>query len=588
MAIQAGGTTGTQANSQVNAATATQATKPAPMPANSQAGMQVVRLWSAETGELQFEWAGHKAEVTAVAFSPDGRFLYSGDANGRGQLWDLKNPGQGQRLDWHTSKITAAIFLPDSSRLLTASDDQTVCQWSLPGESVAGESTATVVNTQPLAALTLKHPDTVWSVDVSRDGKQALTSCADGMARVWQLEPAQITKSFQPRGGAISFGVFVPDGRTALAVDTTRRTVHQWDLSTGQERLYPDPQRGTGPCLDLQRLGGLVWTAIFAPDGRDILTVGGNEARRWNLLTQSEVMSFSPHRAVATASFSSDQRQVVTASWDHSAKIWDAQTGAPLRKLTGHTQQLNSAVFSPSDSDIVLTASDDRTARLWQASEERVLATLSHPAAVRVATFSDDGNLLVTACDDGVARIWQVTDLAQPSQQLRGHAGPVLAAQFSRDGTYVVTGSSDNSARIWDAATGASLQVLAAHTAAVTAVGFSPDGTRILTASEDFTARLWDRQRGREILNLKGHSQAVTSIAFSPSGRYVLTGSRDGTAILWLARDGTRLPNEPEAEDSDDQPVKPADESSSAETPRPAKVSEPHDAVETTSARGAM
>jgi len=385
--------------------------------------------------------------------------------------------------------------------------------------------------------LVLKHPDTVWSIDISRDGQRALTSCADGQARLWQLDPPQVVTSFQPTGGSISFGALSPDGQTALAVDTTRRTVHQWNLETAQERLYPDPQRGTGPCLDLQRLGGLVWTALFTPDGRDILTVGGNEARRWDVTTQSEVMSFSPHRAVASASFSSDQQQVVTASWDHSAKIWDATSGAPLRKLTGHTQQLNSAVFSPVDKELVLTASDDRTARLWNANEERVIAMLSHPAAVRIASFSADGQSIVTGCDDGLARIWKREQMAQPVLELRGHDGPILAAQFSRDGAFVVTGSGDNTARIWDVASGASLQVLAAHTAAVTAVGFSPDGTRVLTASEDFTSRLWDRQRGREIMNLKGHSQAVTSIAFSPSGRYVLTASRDGTAILWLARE---------------------------------------------------
>ena len=500
-------------------------------------GTQVVRLWSAETGQLKYEWAGHKSEVTAVAFSPNGRFLYSGDANGRGQLWDLQTPGSSQRLDWHTSKITAAVFLPDGARLLTASDDNTVCQWDTRGGSDTSVPEAKPAAVQPLSTLALKHPDTVWSIDISRDGKRALTSCADGQARLWQLDPPQVVRSFQPNGGAISFGALAPDGQTALAVDTTRRTVHQWNLETAQERLYPDPQRGTGPCLDLQRLGGLVWTALFTPDGRDILTVGGNEARRWDVTTQSEVMSFSPHRAVASASFSSDQQQVVTASWDHSAKIWDATTGAPLRKLTGHTQQLNSALFSPVDKALVLTASDDRTARLWNANEERVIATLSHPAAVRVAAFSADGQGIVTGCDDGLARIWKREETAQPVLELRGHDGPILAAQFSRDGAFVVTGSGDNTARIWDVASGASLQVLAAHTAAVTAVGFSPDGTRVLTASEDFTSRLWDRQRGREIMNLKGHSQAVTSITFSSSGRYVLTASRDGTAILWLARE---------------------------------------------------
>jgi hypothetical protein len=59
-------------------------------------------------------------------------------------------------------------------------------------------------------------------------------------------------------------------------------------------------------------------------------------------------------------------RQIVTASADKTARIWDAATGRQLLLLSGHTDRLSSAAFSPEGRQIV-TASEDNTARIWQA-----------------------------------------------------------------------------------------------------------------------------------------------------------------------------------------------------------------------------
>ena len=62
--------------------------------------------------------------------------------------------------------------------------------------------------------------------------------------------------------------------------------------------------------------------------------------------------------------------------------LWDAKNGAALATLTGHTQAVSSAVFSP-DGSRVVTASWDNTARLWDAMTGAALATLTgHKKAV--------------------------------------------------------------------------------------------------------------------------------------------------------------------------------------------------------------
>jgi WD40 repeat protein len=73
---------------------------------------------------------------------------------------------------------------------------------------------------------------------------------------------------------------------------------------------------------------------------------------------------FGHTRGVWTAEFSPDGKRVVTASFDKTARVWDAATGGALATLAGHDDLLRSAYFSP-DGERVVTASKDNMARVW-------------------------------------------------------------------------------------------------------------------------------------------------------------------------------------------------------------------------------
>jgi WD40 repeat protein len=71
---------------------------------------------------------------------------------------------------------------------------------------------------------------------------------------------------------------------------------------------------------------------------------------------------------VVSATFSPDGKRIVTASWDNTARLWDADTGKQIGEpLTGHTNFVLSAAFSP-DGKRIVTTSFDQTARLWEIS----------------------------------------------------------------------------------------------------------------------------------------------------------------------------------------------------------------------------
>ncbi len=67
---------------------------------------------------------------------------------------------------------------------------------------------------------------------------------------------------------------------------------------------------------------------------------------------------------MASAGFSPDGRRIVTASWDTTARVWDARSGATLAVLQGHENRVDGATFSP-DGRRVITVPRDKAARLW-------------------------------------------------------------------------------------------------------------------------------------------------------------------------------------------------------------------------------
>ena len=80
--------------------------------------------------------------------------------------------------------------------------------------------------------------------------------------------------------------------------------------------------------------------------------------------------------------FSPDGRTVLTASWDRTARLWDARTGEPIGPPMVHDDWVSSVAFSP-DGRTILTGSYDRTARLWDRATGRPIGEPLTPSALR-------------------------------------------------------------------------------------------------------------------------------------------------------------------------------------------------------------
>ncbi|MEG4920077.1 CHAT domain-containing protein, partial [Microcoleus sp. F10-D1] len=282
----------------------------------------------------------------------------------------------------------------------------------------------------------------------------------------------------------------------------------------------------------------------FSPDGRQILTASQDKkARLWdlkgNLLTE-----FQGQEGVSRAIFSPDGRQILTlGADDKTTRLWDTQ-GNPLSVLRGSgSLGIYSAIFSP-DGRQILTAGGsgggDDTARLWDL-KGNLLAELKPPEKLwgRIATsavFSPDGRQILTASNDKTARLWDLK--GNLLVEFRGHEDGVNSAVFSPDGRQILTASDHEAARLWDLK-GNLLAEFRGHRKRLTTAVFSPDGNQILTYAWAETARLWDT-KGNLLTEFREDEKYFYSAVFSPDGNQILTISNDaangidpGIARLW-------------------------------------------------------
>jgi WD40 repeat protein len=111
---------------------------------------------------------------------------------------------------------------------------------------------------------------------------------------------------------------------------------------------------------------------------------------------------------VTSVAFSPDGTTVLTASWDHDARVWDAATGAPLQVLRAHFAVVSDARYSP-DGRWIVTAGPG-TAGLWSAATGTLISYFrGHEGKLLSAAFAPDSRRFATGGADGTVRMYRCT-----------------------------------------------------------------------------------------------------------------------------------------------------------------------------------
>lgn len=244
------------------------------------------------------------------------------------------------------------------------------------------------------------HRDGVWEVTCARHTPTMIgTASADRSARLWDVETGQCLSKYLGHNGSVNSIRFHPTD-SIVCTGSGDGTCHIWRaiVSKPEERSHP------GSADEADNITDEEFEGVDNPDASATACL------------RSPTCELKGHEgAVIAADWFTSGKQVVTASWDRTAKLWDVETAEQVHQLTGHDQELTHTCTHPSQ-QLIVTSSTDTTFRLWDfrtPSIHSVNVFQGHSDTVRSTAFTTK-DIVVSGSDDRTVKVWDLKNMRSP------------------------------------------------------------------------------------------------------------------------------------------------------------------------------
>ncbi len=181
--------------------------------------------------------------------------------------------------------------------------------------------------------------------------------------------------------------------------------------------------------------------------------------------------------------------EIITGAMNEAVRVWDTRSGEYAFQVSCQWG-LAGVDWSPIGTRFA-SAAYDHSVRVWNAQTRRVETRLrGHSAEVNGVAWAPDGRRLASASADGTVCVWD-TEQGRGLRALAGHRGPVWDAKWSPDGAWIATACDDGAVRVWDPETGAERACLTSPQSAWR-LAWAPDGSFLVSAHKVGIFRVWD------------------------------------------------------------------------------------------------
>ena len=487
---------------------------------------------------------GHSSGVKSCGVSPDGQLIVSASDDGEVLVWEAESGKIIRVRKGHLASVNGCIFCPNGDLMIAPIEDK---------EVRIGEVEVLDARSGEIKSTLKGHRASVNGCVFSPNGDLIASASDDRTIKVWGPS-GNLLRTFEGHSAPVNGCVFSPNGKRIVSASDDG-TLKVWDTELSDALPTPtghlDVVRGCSISAD----GNLIASASF-----------DHTIKVWDANTGRVMHSLIGHRdSVNSCAFNPSGEVLVSASSDATLAVWSVTSGAQMFTLEtvtikdgvssqkadkpkGHSDAVNDCCFSP-DGKSIVSASSDHTLKLWGMPEPTLLGTLErreswdkatetnqivegHLGAVNACAFSPNGNWILSASSDYTLIVWDTTSRAH-LRSLRDHSKPVNACAFRPDGKGIVSASSDGTLKTWESDSGTVLRTLRGHSDIVNGCCLSPDGELIVSASDDKTLKVWGVHSGRCLTTFYADGKMYCC---ATDGDMLVAGGERGVYFLRLVR----------------------------------------------------
>jgi hypothetical protein len=284
--------------------------------------------------------------------------------------------------------IWAITFL-DEDRIVVGMEDGDVKIWNFRTNSIQ-------------KTLEPRQGGTIWSVDVSADGKYLVTPCDDSKVTVWNLETYQDPLEL-PQPTSTKAAAFSPDGQRRLATGDRNATVRLWNL----DAQIP---------IELFGHRGTVHALAYSADGSRLASAGSDgTAKVWDLRgvdwssrnNDVKAINLGEHQgAVYGVTFCPGCKLIATTGWDGTVRLWDAATGVQRKMIKAHDGDAWSVSFGNGGKWVASAGQDG--VKVWDTETGAEVFSYHGSRAFHVVRFAKNGTTLAAGGRDGTVKVWEL------------------------------------------------------------------------------------------------------------------------------------------------------------------------------------